>query len=81
MYVPGATLFIPYEVENRQFWAVIDTGASRSLMSLELAKAIGIPTTSHASCLIGPIANEMPTKGVIKAEVKIGTLVANDESS
>ena len=50
-------------------------------MTLELAKAIGNPTTSHASCLIGPIANEMPTKGVIKAEVKIGTLVANDESS
>ena len=48
-------------------------------MSLELAQAIGNPITPHNSRLTGPIANEMPTKGIIKAEVKIGTLVATDE--
>ena len=48
-------------------------------MSLELAQAIGNPITPHNSRLTGPIANEMPTKGIIKAEVKIGTLVAMDE--
>ena len=48
-------------------------------MSLELAQAIGNPITTHNSGLTGPIANEMPTKGIIEAEVKIGTLVATDE--
>ena len=48
-------------------------------MSLELAQVIGNPITPHNSLLTGPIANEMPTKGIIKAEVKIGTLVAPNE--
>ena len=78
-YIPGATLLVPYEVEGLRRWAMIDTGASRSLMSLELARTIGNPIVPNTSRLTGPIANEMPTKGVIKAEVKIGTLVATDE--
>ena len=78
-YIPGATLLIPYEVESLRCWAMIDTGASRSLMSLELAKTIGNPIAPNPSRLTGPIANEMPTKGIVKAEVKIGTCVASDE--
>ena len=56
-YIPGATLLIPYEVENLRGWAMIDTGASRSLMSLELAKTIGNPIAPNPSRLTGPIAN------------------------
>ena len=78
-YIPGATLLIPYEVESLRCWAMIDTGASRSLTSLELAKTIGNPIAPNASRLTGPIANEMPTKGIVKAEVKIGTCTASDE--
>ena len=78
-YVPGATLLIPYEVESLRCWAMIDTGASRSLMSLELAKTDGNPIAPNPSRLTGPIANEMPTKGIVKAEVKIGTCVAPNE--
>ena len=78
-YIPGATLLIPYEVESLRCWAMIDTGASRSLMSLELAKTIGNPIAPNPSRLTGPIANEMPTKGIVKAQVKIGTCVASDE--
>ena len=78
-YTPGATLLIPYEVESLRCWAMIDTGASRSLMSLELAKTIGNPIAPNPSRLTGPIANEMPTKGIVKAEVKIGTCVASDK--
>ena len=78
-YIPGATLLIPYEVESLRCCAMIDTGASRSLMSLELAKSIGDPIAPNPSRLTGPIANEMSTKGIVKAEVKIGTCVASDE--
>ena len=78
-YIPGATLLIPYEVESLRCWAMIDTGASRSLMSLELAKTIGNPIAPNPSRLTGPIANEMPTKGIVKAEVEIGTCVASEE--
>ena len=70
-YIPGATLLILYEVENLGCWAMIDTGASRTLM--------GNPIAPNPSGLTGPIANEMPTKGIVKAEVKIGTCVASDE--
>ena len=58
---------------------MIDTGASRSLMSLELAKTIGNPIAPNPSRLTGPIANEVPTRGFVRAEVKIGTCVASDE--
>ena len=78
-YIPGATLLIPYEVESLRCWALIDTSASRSLMSLELAKTFGNPIAPNPSRLTGPIANEMHTKGIVKAEVKIGTCVASDE--
>ena len=78
-YVPGATLLVPYEVKYLLCWAVIDIGASRSLMSLEMAQAIDNPIVPHTSRRTGPIANEMPTRGITKAKVKIGTLVAMDE--
>ena len=58
---------------------MIDTGASRSLMSLELAKTIGNPIAPNPSRLTDPIANETPTKGIVKAEVKTGTCVASNE--
>ena len=58
---------------------MIDTGASRSLMSLEIAKTIGNPIAPNPSRLTGPIANERPTKGIIKADVKIGTCVGSDK--
>ena len=58
---------------------MIDTCASRSLMSLELAKTIGNPIALNPSRFPGPVANEMPTRGIVRAEVKIGTCVAPDE--
>ena len=58
---------------------MIDTSASRGLLSLELAKTIGNPIVANSSRLTGPIANEMPTRGFVKAEVKIGTCIASDE--
>ena len=58
---------------------MIDTDASRSLMSLELAKTIGNAIAPNPSRLTGLIANEMPTKGIVKAEVKIGNCVVSDE--
>ena len=78
-YIPGAMLLIPYEVESFRCWAMIDTGASRSLMGLELAKTIGNPKAPNPSRLTGLKANDMPTKGIVKAEVKIGTCIASDE--
>ena len=77
--MPGGTLLIPYEVESLRCWATKDTGASRSLMSLDLRKTIGNPVAPTPSRLRGPLANEKPTKGIVKAEVKIGTCVASDE--
>ena len=78
-HIPGATFLIPYEVESLCCWAMIDSGASRSLISLEIAKTFCNPIAPIPSRLTGPTANEMPTKGIVKAEVKMGTCVATDE--
>ena len=46
---------------------------------MEKAEAFGNPITPHTSRLIGPIANERSTKGFMKAEVRIVTLVTNEK--
>ena len=36
-------MWVPVQVENQPCWAIVDTGASRSLMSRSLASEIGNP--------------------------------------
>ena len=78
-FAPGTSLLVPCEVEAQRSWAVVDTGASKSLINSSLATKIEKPIIPHQSKLLGPIGNVMPTRGTLKADVKIGDVVAEDE--
>ena len=78
-FVKGSGLLIPYQVDDQRCWAIVDTGASNSLIRSTLATELGNEIVPNQSSLIGPVGNVMSTKGLMKAMVKIGDLVAEDE--
>ena len=78
-FVKGSGLLVSYQVEDQCCWAIVDTGASNSLISSTLATELGNEIVSNQSSLIGPVGNVMSTKGLMKAMVKIGNLVAEDK--
>ena len=78
-FVKGSGLLVPYQVEDQRCWAIVDTGASNSLISSTLATELGNEIVPNQSSLIGPVGNVMSTEGLMKAMVKIGDLVAEDE--
>ena len=78
-FVKGSGLLVPYQVEDQCCWAIVDTGASNSLISSTLATELGNEIVPNQSSLIGPVGNVMSTRGLMKAMVKIGDLVAEDE--
>ena len=78
-YAPGIALLVPYKVEGQRCWAIVDTGASKSLISRGLAAELGNAITPHQNRLLGPVGNVIPTQGTMKAEVQVGDVIAEDE--
>ena len=70
--VRGSGMWVPVQVKNQLCWAIVDTGASRSLMSRSLASEIGNPILPYDHNLLGPIGNVIPIGGIMRADVKIG---------
>ena len=68
----GSGMWVPVQVENQPCWAIVNTGASRSLMSRSLASEIGNPILPYDHNLFGPIGNVIPIDGIMRADVKIG---------
>ena len=66
-------------MEDQRCSAIVDTGARNSLISSELATELGNKIVPNRISLIGPVGNFMVTRGLMKAAVKIGDLVAEDE--
>ena len=77
--VRGSGMWIPVQVENQPFGAIVDTGASRSLMSRSLASEIGNPILPYDHNLFGSIGNVIPIDGIMRADVKIGPHATSDE--
>ena len=77
--VNGSGMWVPVQVENQLCWAIVDTGASRSLMSRSLASEIGNPILPYDDNLFGPIGNVIPIDGIMRADVKIGPHATSDE--
>ena len=48
------------EVEDLPCWAIVDTGASTSLIGRNMASLVGKPVNLHPHRLLGPIGNVMP---------------------
>ena len=71
--------WVPVQVENQLCWAIVDTGARRSLMSHSFASEIGNPILPYDHNLFGPIRNVIPIDGIIRADVKIGPHATSDE--
>ena len=75
----GSGMWVPVQVENQPCWAIVDTGAKRSLMSRSLASEIGNPILPYDHKLFGPIVNVIPIDGIMRADVKIGPHATSDE--
>ena len=75
----GSGMWVPVQVENQLCWAIVDTGASRSLMSRSLASEIGNPILPYDHKLFGPIGNVIPIDGIMRADVKIDPHATSDE--
>ena len=75
----GSGMWVPVQVENQPCWAIVDTGASRSLMSRSLASEIGNPILPYDHNLFGPIGNVIPIDGIMRADLKIGPHATSDE--
>ena len=74
----GTRLLVPCEVEVQRSGAVVDTGASKSLIDSSLATKIEKPIVLQRSILLEPIGNVMPTRGTLKADVKIGEAITEE---
>ena len=77
--VTGSGMWVPVKVENQLCWAIVDAGASRSLLSRSFASEIGNPILPYDHKLFGPIGNVIPIDGIMRAVVKIGPHATSDE--
>ena len=69
---PG--MWVKCEVEDLPCWAIVDTGASTSLISRHMASLYGKPVNPHPRRLLGPIGIFMPIDGKMLAEVTLETI-------
>ena len=74
---PG--MWVKCEVEDLPCGAIVDTGASTSLISRHMASLVGKPVNPHPHRLLGPIGNVMPIDGKMLAEVTFGKHKSTDE--
>ena len=74
-------MWVKGEVEDQPCWAIVDTGASTSLISHHMASLVGKPVNPqpHTHRLLGPIGNVMPIDGKMLAEVTFGKHKSTDE--
>ena len=72
-------MWVKCEVEDQPCWAIVDTGASTSLVSHHMASLVRKLVNPHPHCLLGPIGNVMPIDGKILAEVTLGKHKSTDE--
>ena len=74
---PG--MWVKCEVEDLPCWAIVDTGASTSLLSRHMASLVGKPVNPHPHRLLGPIGNLMPIDGKMITEVTFGKHKSTDK--
>ena len=72
-------MWVKCQVEDLLCWAIVDTGASTSLISRHMASLVGKPVNPHPHRLSGPIGNVMPIDGKMLAEVTFGKHKSTDE--
>ena len=75
----GSGMWVPVQAEKQPFWAIVDTGASRSLMSRSLASEIGNPILPYDHNLFGSIGNVIPIDGIMRADIKMGPHATSDD--
>ena len=74
---PG--MCVKCEAEDLPCWAIVNTGASTSLISRHMASLVGKPVNPHPHRLLGPIGNVMPIDGKMLAELTFGMHKSTDE--
>ena len=74
---PG--MWVKCEVEDLPCWAIVDTGASTSLISRHMASLVGKAVNPHPHRLLGPIGNVLPIDGKMLAEVTFGKHKSTDD--
>ena len=71
--------WVKCEVEDLPCWAIVDIGASTSLISRHMPSLVGKPVNTHPHGLLGPIGNVMPIDGKMLADVTFGKHKSTDE--
>ena len=74
---PG--MWVKCEAEDIPCCAIVDTGASTSLISRHMASLVGKPLNPHPHRLLGPIGKVMPIDGNMLTEVTFGKHKSTDE--
>ena len=74
---PG--MWVKCEVEDLSCCAIVNVGASTSLISRNMASLVGKPVNPHPHRFLGPIGNVMPIDGKVLAEVTFGKHKSMDE--
>ena len=72
-------MWVKCEVEDLPCRAIVDTGASTSLISRNMASLVRKSVNPHLHRLLGPIGNVMAIDGQMIAEVTIGKHKKTDE--
>ena len=72
-------MWVKCEVEDLPCWAIVDTGASTSLISRHMASLVRKLVNLHPHYLLGPMGNVMPIDGKMLAEVTFGKHKSTDE--
>ena len=72
-------MWVKCEVEDLTCWAIVETGASTSLINHHMASLVGKPVNPHPHRLLGPMGNVMPIYGKMLAEVTFGKHKSTDE--
>ena len=72
-------MWVKCEVEDLPCWALVDTGASTSLISCHMASLVGKPVNPLPHRLLDPIGNVMPIDGKMLAEVTFEKHKSTDE--
>ena len=72
-------MWVKREVEDLRCWAIVDTGASTSLIGRHMVSIVGKPINPHPHRLLGPKGNVMPKDGMMLAGDTFGKHDSTDE--
>ena len=79
IFIRSLGIWVKYKVENLPCLAIVDTGASTSLINRHLASTVRKHVSTHPNRLLDPIGDAIPIDGKQTDEVTFGKHKITDE--